>query len=270
MLKPHPSAPLEYWFFKVNHQHTALLVDWICRRKLNTGILRISIHSPKGREVLFVPHPAILEHGSPELTVERTAWPHGEVRWHLTLQAGAERIRPQIFPAEQLGVFDLSLVSAPTVAFSGWVEHRGDRFPVAEAYGMLSHYWGRQLPADWWWISANQFDTDISLECTVLRSHVWGTSLCTTIGYLYLRYMSRSRLLIAPPARISVTGTPESFELKATYLRGPQIALKATWRDYGSFGEGIINTLIGDLEVWEDGELLGRARGTAGLERRQP
>lgn len=35
MLAPHPSAALEYWFFKVNAGPTALLVDWIARRRAN-------------------------------------------------------------------------------------------------------------------------------------------------------------------------------------------------------------------------------------------
>ena len=116
----------------------------------------------------------------------------------------------------------------------------------------------------------NQFDTDTTLECSLLRSHIWGTSFLVTIGYLYLRHKSRIKLLIAPPARISVTGTPESFEIKANLFHRPEINLKAFGRDYDSFGEGIINTLTGDLDVWENGLLLGRARGTAGLERRCP
>ena len=76
-------------------------------------------------------------------------------------------------------------------------------------------------------------------------------------------------MLIAPPTRISVSGVPESFELKAKSFFGPQIILKAKGGEYGSFGEGIINTLTGDLEVWEDNELLGQALGAAGLEHRK-
>jgi len=37
-----------------------------------------------------------------------------------------------------------------------------------------------------------------------------------------------------------------------------------------SFGEGIVNTLVGDLEIWQGDTLLARAQGTAGLERRVP
>jgi len=268
VLRPHPSAPLEYWFFKVNHQRIALLVDWICRRKQATGVIRISIHSPTGREVLFSPHPAILRHGAPELAMEETAWPRGNVRWHLSLQPAPDRVRPQIFPAEQLRLFDMSLESAPTVTFNGWIAHRGEKYPIIDALGMVSHYWGRGLPIDWWWISANQFNVGaISVECTILRTRIWGTPVHVPLGYLYYRNGSRSRCLISPPARLTVVGTPDAFEITAVSLRGPQVSLRAKARDYASLGDNIINTLTGDLELWEGGELVAQARGTAALER---
>jgi hypothetical protein len=40
ILSPHPSAALEYWFFKVNSGPIALLVDWIARRDTNKLWLR--------------------------------------------------------------------------------------------------------------------------------------------------------------------------------------------------------------------------------------
>ncbi|HSB88944.1 MAG TPA: tocopherol cyclase family protein [Anaerolineales bacterium] len=166
-------------------------------------------------------------------------------------------------------IFDMSLESAPTVTFNGWIEHHGDRYPVVDALGMLSHYWGRGLPKEWWWISANQFDSaGISVECTVLRSHVWGTKLHAPLGYLYYRNGTRSRLFISPPARITVAGSPDAFEARAASTGGAQITLKATGRDYGSLGDGIINTLVGDLELWDGDSLVAQARGTAALERR--
>lgn len=53
MLSAHPSFALEYWFFKVNSGPIALIVDWIARRRVNQHWLRVSIHSPYKREVLF-------------------------------------------------------------------------------------------------------------------------------------------------------------------------------------------------------------------------
>lgn len=269
MLQPHPSKALEYWFFKVNYQGTALLVDWICRRKTGAAVLRVSVHSPGGREVLFLDHPAILKDGAPELSMKGTSWSRGDVRWQLSLEASPARIRPQIFPAEQMKLFDMSLVSAPTVVFDGWIEHHNQRYPVVEARGMLSHYWGRGLPQEWWWISANQFDKpDISIECTILRSRVWGLPILVPLGYFYYRDRAQSRLLISPPARITAAGTPDAFEVRAGSLRGPQFALKAIGREYAALGDGIMNTLTGDLVLSERGKKVAHAWGSAALERR--
>ena len=53
MLTPHPLSNIEYWFFKVNNGPVALIVDWIERRKSKEHVLRVSIHSPYKREVIF-------------------------------------------------------------------------------------------------------------------------------------------------------------------------------------------------------------------------
>lgn len=271
MLRPHPSSPLEYWFFKVNQPPVALLVDWICRRRAGAGVVRISVHSPAGREVLHAPHPAVLRHGAAELAMTETAWRRGPVRWHLRLRASANRVRPHIPLAETLRLFDLSLESAPSVTFDGWIEHRGERFPIEAARGMVSHYWGRALPPEWWWISANRFDApDVVVECALLRSRLWGTSATLPLGYFYLQRGSHSVFRISPPTRLSLAGSPEAFDIVGSGWRGPRFTLRARGREYGSLGDGIVNTLTGDLEVWEDDRLVARATGTAALERRQP
>src|SRR5919109_1473575 len=112
---------------------------------------------------------------------------------------------------------------------------------------MLSHYWGRALPREWWWISANQFtDTDIAMECMLLRSRVWGLPVEVPLGYFYYRNGSLSRLLTSPPARITLAGSPDAFEVHAVPWAGSPLKFKATGRDYASLGQGIINTLTGD------------------------
>jgi hypothetical protein len=67
-----------------------------------------------------------------------------------------------------------------------------------------------------------------------------------------------------------VEGSPEKFQIVMNRKGKAPIKLVATGRDYADFGESILNTLTGDLEVWEGGRLLARARGTASLERRTP
>jgi hypothetical protein len=271
MLKPHPASQLEYWFFKFNYQGVALLVDWIARRRTGAGEVRISIHSPTAREVIFLDHAPILENGPLELSMQATSWYVGDVRWELALETSIERIRPQIFPAEQLKAFDMSLVSAPRVSFNGWIEHHGNRYPIDQALGMVSHYWGRQLPDEWWWISANQFsDANVSVECSFLRSRIWGSTIGVPIGYFYYHRGSQSSLLISPPARIAVTGTQDAFQVVVRSFLGRKIVLEAKGREYASLGDGIVNTLIGDLQLIEAGQTIARAEATAGLERRAP
>jgi hypothetical protein len=137
---------------------------------------------------------------------------------------------------------------------------------------MLAHYWGPRLLPEWWWISANQFESDstarMAIEFDVLRSKVWGSRLTTRLGYLWIDDGHKEELLIAPPARIGVKGEPASFTIDVVPLRGARYRLVATGRDYGDLGDKIGNTLTGDLEIWRDGQLLGRAVGTASLERR--
>ena len=136
---------------------------------------------------------------------------------------------------------------------------------------MVSHYWGRQLPGEWWWISANQFNRpDVAVECSVFRSRVWGLPVKVPLAYLYLRIAGSRRLLISPPVLAQATGSPERFDVHIRPLGKKPITLKATGRDYGDLGDSISNTLIGDLEIYQGNQLIARADGTAGLERRAP
>jgi hypothetical protein len=269
-LAPHPQAALEYWFFKVNAEPVALLVDWIARRKINEQWLRVSIHSPYKRAVLFGKQSPLTSREN-FLTTERTVGQLGEVAWDLDIGLGTEWIDPDIFHVNVLRVTDLSLISAPLAEFTGWVRHGGQHINLRCARGMLSHYWGRQLASEWWWVSANQFDREgVAVECSVLRSGLWGLPLRVPLAYLYLKEPVAQSLVISPPAIAQVTGSPEKFEIQIRRFGAETIILNAVGRDYGDLGEGIINTLVGDLEILKGGRLVARAKGTAGLERRAP
>ena len=265
-LSPHPHAALEYWFFKVNSGPVALLVDWIARRRQNEHILRVSIHSPRQRAVLFEKLEPPLVSDRHFIDTRRTAGQVADVAWDLDIDAGPEWIAPDVFPARLLRMTDLALVSAPSATFSGWVRHGSMLVELQRAPGLLSHYWGRRLAHEWWWVSANQFDReDVAVECAVFRSGVWGLPLRLPLAYLYLRVAGARKLIISPPAMVRVNGSPEQFEIQ---VRG--ITLSARGRDYGDLGDGIVNTLVGDLEIREGGQRIARAEGTAGLERRAP
>jgi hypothetical protein len=271
MLLPHPHSALEYWFFKVNADSVAILVDWIAHRSINEQWLRVSIHSPYKCEVLFEKQASRISHGKNFLTTERTVGQLGEVAWELDIAVGTERIKPDIFPINFLRMTDLSLISAPLAEFTGWVRHGGHQMDLQRARGMISHYWGRQLPSEWWWVSANQFDReDAVVECTVFRSGLWGIPVRLPLAYLYLKEAEARTWVISPPAIACVTGSPEKFAIHIRRIGAETITLNAVGRDYGDLGDGIINTLVGDLEILRDGRVVARAQGTAGLERRSP
>src|SRR6266404_6219092 len=125
MLSPHPYSALEYWFFKVNAEPVALLVDWIARRKINEQWLRVSIHSPYKRVILFEKQASLISHEKNFLTANRTVGQLGEVTWELDIEPGMEWIDPDIFHINFLRITDLSLISAPLAEFTGWIHHGG-------------------------------------------------------------------------------------------------------------------------------------------------
>lgn len=271
MLSPHPSAALEYWFFKVNAGSTALLVDWIARRRQKENVLRVSIHSPQQRVVLFDQLPSPMIDKQNFITTQRTLGHIGDISWALDIDCADERIDPVLLPDKLLRMTDLAFVSAPLAAFTGWIRYGPLHIDLQSARGMIAHYWGRQLPHEWWWVSANQFDQkDAAVECAVLRSSLWGIPIRLPLSYLYLQYDNTHKFIISPPALVQVTGTPEKFEIQFRSISTKTITLKAKGYKYGDLGDGIVNTLVGDLEIWEGDKQIARAEGTAALERRVP
>jgi hypothetical protein len=245
-------------------------VDWIARRRVNENWLRVSVYSPHRRAVLFEKQSEPFTERS-FLSAGRTVGWIDDVAWELEIDASGEWIAPDLFPARLLRMPDLVLASAPLAAFTGWIQIGDQRAQLQRAPGMVSHYWGRQLASEWWWASASQFDREgVAMECTLLRSGVWGIPVGLPLAYLYLRDGATREFVIAPPALARVTGSPEKFEIQFRRFGVETITLNAQGRDYGDLGDGIVNTLVGDLEIRKGGRLIARAQGTAGLERRAP
>lgn len=265
---PHTSAALEYWYFKVNSGSVALLVDWIIRRKLNENTLRISIHTPKGREVIFEKITGDLMGPNCFLDLTGTKGSAQKVAWDLRINHNNKIVAPDIFPAGLLNMPDLQVIIFPLVHFSGWIQYGDEKYSLDQSKGMMSHYWGRKLSQEWWWISANQFDNpEIAVECSIIKSGLWGSKMKIPLAYLYLNDGIKSRLVMPLPGTVSVKGNREEFELKINSPGAADIILKAKGREYGDLGEGIMNTLVGDLEIFRKNKLIGKAQGTAGLER---
>ena len=270
MLSPHPSTALEYWFFKVNAGSVALLVDWITYRRRNENVLRVSIHSPYGREVIFEKLDSFMP-GDNFLSHKKSIGHSDNVSWDLDIELGNEQFKPDIFPAGLLKMPDTLYESAPLAKFIGWIRHGTEKFTLGQVHGSVAQYWGRQLLQEWWWLSAHQFDKEnIAMECSVLRTSLWGTSLQMPLAFLYLYRNGKRNFWLAPPNFANVQGSPDKFIIEFNLMGCKKIALVGTGREYGDFGERIINTLTGDLEIFEDNQQIAYAKGTAGLERRTP
>ena len=270
MFTPHPSAALEYWFLKVNAGPIALIVDWIERRKLNEHVLRVSVHSPHKREVIFEKLDAFMP-GDNFMTTQQTVGHAGEVSWDLEIVPGGDWFKPDIFPAGLLKMPDLASFGAPLVTFSGWIRHGSHQTTLDHVPGSITQYWGRQLASEWWWVSAHQFDQEgIVVEGTVLRSRLWGTSLQMPLAFFYLCQQNKKEFILAPSNLARVQGTPEEFQIEISRIGKEKITLICKGREYGDFGDNIINTLTVDMELREGDRVIARANGTAGLERLAP
>jgi hypothetical protein len=270
MLTLHPSSAIEYWFFKVNSDSIALIVDWIERRKLNEHVLRVSVHSPHKREVIFEKLDSFMPSDN-FLSQKKTVGHCGDVSWDLDIELGSETIKPDIFPARLFKMPDTLYKSSPLAKFTGWIRHGNEQVTVDQVCGAVTLYWGRQLIQEWWWMSAHQFDQEnVAMECSVLRTSLWGTALQMPLAFLYLYRNGKRDFLMAPPNSVDVKGSPDNFSVEFSGIGRKKIKLICTGREYADFGERIINTLTGDLDIFENNQLIASAKGTAGLERRTP
>lgn len=279
-------AALDYAFFKLNlPQHeVALLVDFIIRHRAGIVQVRVNIHAPTGGGVSFLELPldrlAIGSMTMPDqgarvgdnwLGTAGSRGAVGDIAWDLTFQPVSSLLYPQIKLIEPLRPFDLSLQSVPDVRFSGMVRIGGQRYEVSGARGMVSSYFGRALPEQWFWISCNTFDReDVALECVVSRTALYGGPVHLETGYFSVRTAEGSQTILAPVnGSIQLKGTREAFTITARPRRGTAaytLQCSASTRDYHDLGDRICNTLIGSCALTG----IASANRTAGLEERMP
>ena len=138
---------------------------------LNEHVIRVSIHSPHKREVLFEKL-ATLMPGDNFLSTQKTIGHVGDVAWELDIDPGLDWLKPYS-PVVPLQMTDTTLISAPQARFTGWIRHGSQQTNLDNVPGLLSQYWGRSLSLEWWWVSAHQFDQGgIAVECIVGRSRL--------------------------------------------------------------------------------------------------
>jgi hypothetical protein len=82
---------------------------------------------------------------------------------------------------------------------------------------MLCHYWGRELPRRWLWLSANNFDqSNMAVELGVLRSKAWGRHVpLPALSYTWLHDRTGTRMVASPS--MASSGTPPGPKVASTY-----------------------------------------------------
>jgi hypothetical protein len=255
-------APLEYWFIKLHAGDLAFLVDFIIRRVTGAAEVRVSLWvRGRGRVARTL---APVRAGIDAVVVGESCFgPRGssgqceDISWNLAYEGGSARAAPRV-PLLG-GALDMSLVSYPCAVFDGHVDVAGERFDVAAAPGSVTHYWGRRLPDRWHWISATSFDgADLTLECVLLRTRLYGRRPTMSAGYLW---SSTDGLTISPlTGLITVTGSRTDYRLTARGRHGTtRLHCSAPPAVYNDLGEGIHQTLLGRCEQVGSGLVDARA-----------
>ena len=268
-------APVEYWFWRFRAGDLSFLVDFIVRQDRDAEV-RVSVWvRGEGRVARVADHRATAAESG--ITIgERVFDRHGsrggvdDIRWDLSWVPGGTLVDPSPPVLGRLHALDLEIRIRPFARFSGSVTVGGEAFTIDDVPGALTHYWGRRLPDRWWWISASEFEgaPDMRLEAIVLRSSLWGRGrLPLDLGYLWVSDGRGSDLTISP-----VTGILRSralgggIQIDSLNARGRRHRVRASALEtsFNDLGEGIRQTLLGDLEC--DGSRA--VAGTVGLESR--
>ena len=263
------NAPLEYWFVKVSTGELAFLVDWIVRRAGGFAEVRISLwvrgHGRvlRARSERWGETDAAVDVADCTLTPSRAVGGVADVRWDLACATGPWRLEPAPLLAKALKPFDLQLAARPRARFTGMVEVAGETFRLDDAAGTLVHYWGRRLPDSWLWVSADGVgDGDAVVEAALFRSRLWGLpGAAVAAGYVAVDAGSRPAQIIAPVyGRVTARGSETTFEIRArNWRRGMHLVASAPRTAYNDLGEGIHQTLLGDVTVGGLGSCVGRA-----------
>lgn len=267
-LRPRGTA-LEYWFVKTGTGDLAFLVDWIVRRSVGAAEVRVSLWV-HGRGRVLHRHSGswradggAVEVAGCTLTRSRTAGSVEDVSWDLACVPGEWLFEPAPRPARLLHPFDLELTARPRTRFTGSVVVAGETFRVEGGAGTLVHYWGRRLPDSWVWVSADGVGDDGAVvEAAVFRSRLWGRPRPSlTAGYVVVDGGGGRRQVIAPAyGRVAVRGDQASFEIIGSSRgRSLRVVGAAPRESYNDLGEGIHQTLLGDLTVDGVGSCVGRA-----------
>lgn len=268
-------APLEYWFVKLQAGDLSFLVDFIFRAGADAAEVRISLWvrrkgrvvrsgtvsgRARGTEVVI---------GESLFAANSSIGRAADVEWELSWEPGSVRIAPSIPVTGVLHPLDLELISYPRLSITGQVRVSQEVFPVRNAAGTMTHYWGRRLPDAWRWVSAAGPDgAGTAVEAVLMRTRLWGRAPAMAAGYLWTAGEKRQagNLLVSPVSGLLNTAGPGTdFVLTGRSLRRTvRLSCRAAPEDFNDLGEGIRQTLQGTCTLAGDSP----AMTGAGLEYR--
>lgn len=102
-------------------------------------------------------------------------------------------------PLRWSGALDLSLVSRPACAITGRIGVAGVEYRLTEQPAMTCHYWGRNLPSQWVWLSGRLRPAGNRGGFGLIRSRLWGARVpLPRAGYAWLTTDSGQRLVVSP------------------------------------------------------------------------
>ena len=198
-------APIEYWFFRTEWPRGALLVDFIWRRRPASAEVRVSCCADGQADT----HRSVQrwDSGEPLGAVAGCAFDRNEssgsvgpVSWDLRFEREPAQLLVPPSPLRWARALDASVASWPMCSATGRVRVGATDAAVRHRPAMTCHYWGRQLPQEWVWLSANDFErTGTAVEVALMRSAQWGVKVpLPVVGYAWLRKDGRESLVASP------------------------------------------------------------------------
>ena len=138
---------------------------------------------------------------------------------------------------------------------------------------MTCHYWGRQPPQKWVWLSANDFErTGTVIELALMKSTLWGVNIpLPAAGYAWLRHDGRERRVASPMTGL-ITRRDTSItavELAVRALRGFRLRAEAPPDSFVDVGNGITQSLSARCEIGLPGGAPTTHLASAALEFRR-
>ena len=195
----------------------------------------------------------------------------GPASWNLRFEQEPAQLLVPPGPLRWARALDVSVASWPICSATGRVRIGAADAAVEHQPAMTCHYWGRQLPREWVWLSANDFErAGVAVEVALLKSALWGVNVpLPAAGYAWLRNDGRESLIASP-----LTGLVSRRDKSSTAIEVAVRALRAGFwlraeaplDSFVDLGDGITQSLNARCEIRLPGAMPTTRSVSAALE----